>query len=505
MSPKTARRCVIYVRISVAQEASVSIDRQVQAAEQYAAARGWTVAAVFRDDGVSATHNKPEDRAGWRALLASPEEFDAVLIWKIDRLARSTLDFLNAHEALKERGAAIVAVDDPIDMTTAQGELFATILAAFAKAEAQAIRARVKAARDYLLRNKRVVGGTIPYGWQSVPNPDGKGYVLATDPECIDYVRGMADRALAGRSVYSTVQWLNETGAPLPETSQKTRKRTGWNYTTVERLLRNPVLAGMTAFNPGNTTKRRGADVLRGEDGLPVVDESVAIMPVHEWRAMVARLDSRDTPQAQPRALRAKTSGVLSGLVYCAEHVEEPTRMWRGTTQGRPGYYCRVCSSVMTNFEHVVVEEFLRTRGDAFRLSVVEEVHEGGAVLLPEIGNRLSELGIEMMNAKGERVAEILDQMARLKEMQAEAEAQPAEVRLVERESTETYAEAWHSATSDEERRDVIGDALERVWVIRGGAGRKSDAAKLTRLVFEWRAAGQVEAPSDEDLAAWAE
>lgn len=500
MNAKKLRRCAIYVRISVSQEASVSIERQIEAAEQYAAARGWTVAAVFRDEGVSASHNKPEDRAGWRALLASSESFDAVLVWKIDRLARKVLDFLHADEALQARGAGIVAVEDPVDMTTAQGRAFATLLAVFGEMEAEAIRARVKSARDYLIRNGRVVGGTIQYGWRSVPNPDGQGYVLAHDPETIDYVRGMADRAFAGRTVYSICQWLDEVGAPLPKASQATRKRTNWNYTTVERILRNPVLAGMTSYNPGEASrakretgkeqKRRGGEVLRGVDGLPIVDESVAIMTVGEWRAMVAKLDDKSDPRAKPRAMRAKTSGALSGLVFCAEHVEEDgtaTRMWRGTVQGRPAYYCRECRAMISNFEHLVVDEFLRTHGDAFRLSVVEEVHEGASALLPEIGNRLAELSAELVNAKGDRVAEVLEQMARLKEMQAEAEAQPAEVRLVEREGVETYAEAWAAATTDEERRDVLGDALDRVWVIRGGSGLKSDAAKLARLVFEWR------------------
>lgn len=507
MSKKPQRRCAIYVRISVAQEASVSLARQVEAAEQYAAARGWTVAAVFRDDGVSATHNKPEDRDGWRALLGSKETFDAVLVWKIDRLARRVLDFLHADAALQERGAGIVAVEDPVDMTTAQGRAFATLLAVFGEMEAEAIRARVKAARDYLIRNGRVVGGTIPYGWRSVPNPDGNGYVLAADPERIDYVREMAARTLAGRSVYSTAQWLDEVGAPLPDTSQVHRKGTRWNYTTVERLLRNPVLAGMTSYNPGNDGKRRGNDVLRGDDGLPVVDEAVAILSVGEWRSLVAKLDNRGTPQSKPRALRTETSGVLSGLVRCAEHLGDdgtPTRMWRGTTQGRPGYYCPTCHAVMTNFEHVVVDEFLRTMGGVFRLSRVEEVVETDAPLLREIAVRLSELGVELGNAKGDRVGEILDQMRRLKEAQAEAEATPTEVRLVEVEDTVTYGEAWAAASTDEERRDVLGDALDRVWVIRGGAGKKSNAAKLARLVFEWRPAGQVAAPTDEELASWA-
>jgi len=53
------RRAVIYARISVAQEASVGIGRQLEAAQQYAAAGGWEVVGTFTDDGVSASHNKP--------------------------------------------------------------------------------------------------------------------------------------------------------------------------------------------------------------------------------------------------------------------------------------------------------------------------------------------------------------------------------------------------------------------------------------------------------------
>ena len=75
MAITTARRAAIYARISVASEESVSIERQVEAAEQYAAARGWQVVATFTDEGVSATSNRPEVRPAWRALTTSPEAF----------------------------------------------------------------------------------------------------------------------------------------------------------------------------------------------------------------------------------------------------------------------------------------------------------------------------------------------------------------------------------------------------------------------------------------------
>lgn len=64
MNLKQARRCVLYARLSVAKEESVSIARQLQSCRRYAEACGWQVVGEFVDDGVSATANRPEDRKG---------------------------------------------------------------------------------------------------------------------------------------------------------------------------------------------------------------------------------------------------------------------------------------------------------------------------------------------------------------------------------------------------------------------------------------------------------
>lgn len=85
-----------------------------------------------------------------------------MLVWKIDRLARRVLDFLHADEALQARSAGIVAVEDRVDMTTAQGRAFAQILAVSGEMESATIRARVQAARTYLIKAGRVVSGSLP-------------------------------------------------------------------------------------------------------------------------------------------------------------------------------------------------------------------------------------------------------------------------------------------------------------------------------------------------------
>lgn len=308
------RRCVLYARLSVTKEESVSIVRQLQSCRRYAESRGWVVVGEFVDDGVSATANRPEDRHGWKDLL-SAGDFDAVIIWKVDRLARRVLDFLHADETLQRRGAGLVAVEDPIDMTSPQGRAFAVMLAVFGEMEAEAIRARVRAARAQILKDGRWPGGGIPYGYRSVANPNGPGRVLEKDPERVEWLAQVVRRALNGETVNSIATWLTKSGAPLPR--RRTERESGsiaWNRQTVDGLLRNPVLAGMTPRNPGRPKSAKRVDpfsVLRDEHGEPVVNEALAILRVDEFAALQNMLDTRTVPQARKRAERQATSPFL--------------------------------------------------------------------------------------------------------------------------------------------------------------------------------------------------
>lgn len=496
------RRAVIYARISVTSDESVSIDRQLESARQFAAARGAEVVGQFVDEGVSATRNKPEDRPGWSAMLAHAEPYDEVIVWKIDRVARRIVDFWDAIKALETHDRSLVSIGDNLDMSTTIGQIVAGVLAGFAQMEAEATRDRVSAARRHLLNNGRLPGGTVPYGWKSAPNPDGPGFVLAQDPERIEYVRGAVERVQAGATLYSVKQWLDESDAPLPTASQSTRKQATWSYVTLDRMIRNPVLAGMTAYNPGNQSKVRGADVLRDADGLPVVDESVAIMSVAEWRAMIASLDNRDSPQSKPRALKSKTSPLLSGLIWCGDCER---RMWRGTVQKREAYSCPGCHQTVSNIEDHVIAEFLAAKGDRLRLSAVEEVYDAGAEVLPEIEHRLAELGAQLQETDDDEHAERLEeQMRNLRHLRREARARKPVSEWKPVHSEQTYGEDWAAAETVADRRAVLDDALEVVEIRRGRVGRGLDPNRFT---FKWKfpeEVGPIETPNDATLAAWA-
>lgn len=366
MNHNQARRCVLYARLSVTKEESVSIARQLQSCRRYAEARGWEIVGEFVDDGVSATANRPEERHGWKSLLVA-HDFDAVIIWKVDRLARRVLDFLHAHETLQKRGAGLVAVEDPIDMTSPQGRAFAVMLAVFGEMEAEAIRARVRAARAQILKDGRWPGGGIPYGYQSVPNPDGPGRVLAKDDARIGWLSEAVAKALHGETVNAIATWLTDSGAPLPARHvERTSGSTSWNRQTVDGLLRNPVLAGMTPHNPGRAKSSKRVDpfaVLRDERGRPVVSQALAVISAEEFATLQRKLDTRTIPQARKQGERQSTSPFLSRIARCDECA---VFLCRGTNQKRPVLYCPRCRQTIgrTALDAYLIERLLIERAD---------------------------------------------------------------------------------------------------------------------------------------------
>ncbi len=348
MNEEQIHRCVLYARLSITKEESVSIARQLQSCRQYAEARGWQVVGEFVDDGVSATANRPEERQGWAALLAF-DGFDAVVIWKVDRLARRVLDFLHADEDLQRRGAGLVAVEDPIDMTSPQGRAFAVMLAVFGEMETEAISARIRAARSQLIREGRFAGGGIPYGYRSIANPSGPGRVLAKDPVRIDWLAQAVQMALSGVTVNAISRWLTNEGAPLPgkRRAQGKVSNGSWNRQTVDQLMRNPILAGMTPHNPGRGKSHKRVDpfaVALEPNGLPLINPHLAVVTLDQFASLQSILESRDSPQTRKRPDRQTTSPFLSRVAVCDEC---DVYLCRGTNQGKPVLCCPVCRQTL--------------------------------------------------------------------------------------------------------------------------------------------------------------
>jgi Enterobacteriaceae phage serine recombinase len=109
--------------------------------------------AALREAGVPESHivrEKASGKAGsdrplYAALLARLQDGDRLVVWKVDRLGRSTLDALQTARDLDERGVGIVITTLGVDLKTPAGRLVFGVMAQIAEFERELIRERVKA------------------------------------------------------------------------------------------------------------------------------------------------------------------------------------------------------------------------------------------------------------------------------------------------------------------------------------------------------------------------
>jgi site-specific DNA recombinase len=474
------RAAVLYARISVSTEESVSVQRQIVSARKYASARGWRVVGEFIDDGVSATRNKPEHRPGWRSLLGSPVPFDAVVVWKVDRLARRVIDFLHADETLQARGAAIVCVEQSIDMTTGEGRAFAQMLAVFGEMEAAAISSRITAARAHLISQGRIPGGLQPYGWRSVPNPDGPGYVRGQDPERIEWVRGMVERVLRGDTVYSIQTWLNTEGAPAPRARQPGRR---WGYSSVDVLMRNPVLAGMFPINSRrsrNAYSPEGPEVRRGDDGQPIVAAD-GIITVEQYRAILHAITHKAHHSARSKKSRKTTSPLLALLVTCrtCERV-----MYRCRNVGKPSLFCQHCGQMVTMLPlaDYIVRRLVNERGSQrmYRRTLDVPDDPGASRKLASIDHALRAAALALTEDRTEADTRSLgEEVARLKRARLAARKQ-AGVGAVERMAyVGTVQQVWSLCVDDDQRHEVLAGQIETLIVSKAVADGQFHSSRV--------------------------
>jgi DNA invertase Pin-like site-specific DNA recombinase len=126
---------------------------QTRELREYAERRGWSVAGEYVDVGISGTK---ETRPELDRLMADAHRrrFDAVVVWKSDRFARSVSHLLRALETFRAQGIEFVSFSEQLDTSTPAGKMVFTVLGAVAELERGLIVERVKAG----LRNAKAKG-----------------------------------------------------------------------------------------------------------------------------------------------------------------------------------------------------------------------------------------------------------------------------------------------------------------------------------------------------------
>jgi DNA invertase Pin-like site-specific DNA recombinase len=152
---RTMKNVALYARVSTKQ--GQDPETQLQQLREYAANRGLSIVAEYVDRGVSGAK---DSRPKLDALMADARKarFDAVLVWKFDRFARSTRHLVSALEEFNRLGIHFVSLTEAIDTSTPMGRMVFTVLGAVAELERSLIVERVNAGLARAKRQGKTLG-----------------------------------------------------------------------------------------------------------------------------------------------------------------------------------------------------------------------------------------------------------------------------------------------------------------------------------------------------------
>ena len=223
-------RCAIYTRKSheegLEQEFN-SLDAQREAAEAYIESQrmqGWRALPDPYDDGGFSGSNM--ERPGLQRLLADVDagKVDVIVVYKIDRLSRSLLDFMKMIERFNEKGISFVSVTQHFNTTDPTGRMFLSILITFAQYEREVIAERIRDKVAAAKRRGKYCGGPAILGY----DVDRERKKLLVNPAEAPLVQHIFRRFTQLASAKSLAAELNEQGYRTKSwTTKKGKHRSG--------------------------------------------------------------------------------------------------------------------------------------------------------------------------------------------------------------------------------------------------------------------------------------
>lgn len=283
-------RCAVYTRKSseegLEQEFN-SLHAQREACESYIASQrseGWVLVRDQYDDG--GISGGTLERPGLKRLLADIEDglVDVVVVYKIDRLSRSLMDFSKLVEVFDRNGVTFVSVTQSFNTTTSMGRLTLNILLSFAQFErevtAERIRDKVRASR----MKGMWMGGCPPLGYEV------KNRKLVENSVDAAHVRWVFARFIEIGSGTELARELAERGVTTSRGHRIDKK-------FIYRMLNNRVYIGEAVHK-----------------GTSYPGEHESIIDRETWDQVHAILT--ESPRKRAARTRADTPAMLRGLLY---------------------------------------------------------------------------------------------------------------------------------------------------------------------------------------------
>ncbi|WP_170160807.1 recombinase family protein [Nocardia puris] len=456
---------------------STSPTRQLEHGRNVLTARGWSEAGTAVDLDVSATKYSPFDRpelGNW--LKNRSHEFDVIVVWRLDRLVRSSKDLADLIHWCGENGKSLVSATEGFDLSTPFGKAMATIIAALGELEAGTLSTRVKDSHNALRKMDRWSGGQPPYGYRIVEH-ERAGKTLEIDPVSSKAVRIMGEMTLAGKSQWEIAARLTADGLPTPAryyhkegAKRKTPVSDVWNQSSVGKILGSPATQGYKLIGASKKERR----LARGSDGMPIRYTPTGIFSDEEWTQIQEKLRNRSRTRE-----RSHGAAPLLGVVYCERCGDRLYRVITSNPNGRKYSYYRCVPKTGkprcegASFSESAVQELLDAL--VFEELAALPVTERKFIPGEDHTDELQAVDRAMTGIRDERDTglydyegghdEYMERLTALVEKRKILQSLPhREAQYIDEPTGETYAQAYERM-DQEERRTLLLNAGIRLYI----------------------------------------
>jgi len=225
---------VIYARYSSSNQTELSIQGQLQVCNKYAAAKGYTVIDVYADRAISG--KTATNRPAFMQMIedSDAKDFSAVLVYQLDRFARSRLDSNLYKARLRENGVRVFSAREDIS-TDASGILMEGLLESLAEYYSHELSQKVKRGL-YLKAQKGLYSGAAVTPGYKVQN---KRYVI--DKTLAPVIQRIYAMYLAQHGINAIVRTLKQEGI-------KNAAGNALDKSAIRRILTNPRYTGLLRY-----------------------------------------------------------------------------------------------------------------------------------------------------------------------------------------------------------------------------------------------------------------
>lgn len=442
------------VRLSVSTDESTSVERQREHIEQWARLHGHDIVGWAEDQDVSGKLS-PFDTPQFGDWLNNRwPEFDGIVTWKLDRLARNTFGLNDLFRWAHEHDKTIVSITESLDLSTPVGRAIAGFLGAIAEMELENIRTRVTDSHRHLRSVGRWGTGKPPYGYRVVSN--GEGCHLDIDPTTSTVVRQVVAEVLDGTPLSHICRRLEAEVVPAPRGGKR------WSQSALRNILRSRALLG--------EYKRGDLDA----DGKAIkVGPELIDLETHQ--RLLAIFDGNKGVGVR------RDASPLSGLVKCAD-CERPLWFDTKAVRGRTYTYYRAqreCGHPVTMraefLEELAEAVLLGTHGNTEITERQWIAGEDTTTALADAVRRAGALAEQIGRTTSPTMERLLQsQLDAVSAEVAELEAKPQiEGRWEQVGTGVTWGKAWNGASADR-RRAMLRDAEIEFYVEGGPDGART-------------------------------